>query len=432
MQQSKNTMIASISNTNQAIRANFPEKPDPKMELNHERRHCIEKKHQQQDSLHDNHPKRRDSLHATNSKIDSENKKGDKIENDETEEERLKRATELLRPYDVICGRGSIPFNNIGNRRFRILISMNVRRYNECDGRNRKGLYIRSLVRTFEQEVGIRFLKLKNGRLVQLTSRQIRQKVGHALRDVLAFQESQLQLEKEREEQAKTKRMSVVAPTKKPEPCVLGPTTAIPRSNEALSSVRSRINTERSDGSTIWFQNRDFPSPIPPPYPRNLGSSARTPRQDSSNALGFHYCAGNQDTQQHASSLQASTNLSQRPNCFLVSATIQHQHHHQHCLGPSSVSAVPREQNFQTERDSRHFQRREDNSLALHNFTSNHERRNIEKAQDRCDSNNKYINNNFHYRCNDESDDSFDNDDFVPLPIDHPEQGDDMIDMFGC
>lgn len=328
--------MTSISNTNQAIRAIYPEKPDLKIEDHRDRPHSIEQKHQQQNSLHDNHPKRRESLHAANSKIDSGNKKVDKIDN--YEEQQLKRAVDSLRPYDVICGRGSIPFNNIGNRRFRILISINVHRYNECDGRNRKGLYIRSLIRTFEEDIGIRFFKLKNGKLIQLTPRQIRQKVGHALRDVLAFQESRLELEKQREEKDRTKRMSVVTPTKKLEPCVIGPTTVMPRSKEALSSVRSRVDKERSDSSAIRFQNHALPSPIPPPYPSTYDSSPRIIRQDSSHALGFHDCAGNQDTQQHTSSVRAATDLSQKPNYFHVSTTMQQQQRQRQHFSGSSIA----------------------------------------------------------------------------------------------
>jgi hypothetical protein len=392
------------------------------MEHHCDQRNSIGKKHQQEENLHDNHPKRKESLHKSNSKIESENEKFDKIENNQNEEEQLKRAVNTLRPYDVICGRGSIPFNNIGNRRFRILISMNVHHYNECDGRNRKGLYIRSLVRTFEEDIGIRFFKLKNGRLIQLTPRQIRQKVGHALRDVLAFQESQLQLEKEREEEAKTKQLSMVPPTNRPEPWVVGPTTMIPRSMVALSSARSRVIRDRSSITATRFQNNDLPSSIPPPYPSTYESSTRTPRQDSSKAIGFNNYAGNQDMKQHISSLRASTTIQQQ----------QQQQQQEHSLGPSSVSTVPRQHNFQTERDNRHFPRHEEKRSALQNFISNYELQNNEIAQDQRDGNNNYIHNSSNYRCDDEGDDSFEDDDFVPLPIDHPGQGNDMIDMFGC
>ena len=56
----------------------------------------------------------------------------------------------ILGPYDVICGRGKLSFNNIGNRRFRMIIGMNVSKYNGINSsRHWKGLFIRSLVDTF-------------------------------------------------------------------------------------------------------------------------------------------------------------------------------------------------------------------------------------------------------------------------------------------
>jgi hypothetical protein len=100
-------------------------------------------------------------------------------------------AVNSLGPYDVICGRGSLAFNNVGNRRFRELISMNVAAYSNFQGRHQKGLFIGSLVQRLQHQIGARFYKLKDGQLVELKERQVRQKVGHALRDVLAFQDRQ-------------------------------------------------------------------------------------------------------------------------------------------------------------------------------------------------------------------------------------------------
>lgn len=97
----------------------------------------------------------------------------------------------LLRPYDILCGRGRDSYNNVGNRRFRIFIGLHLNKYIEAEGRRRKGRVIDVLVRTLVDEMGARFFRENNGKLVDdLSVKQIRQKVGHALRDLAAFNAS--------------------------------------------------------------------------------------------------------------------------------------------------------------------------------------------------------------------------------------------------
>lgn len=114
-----------------------------------------------------------------------------------------------LGPYDVICGRKPYAFNNCGNRRFRMTIANNVDAYNSINGRHQKGQFIGRLVDSILKESGAKFYKLKrqqivskvgdnagnyNGSkqmLVELTVKQVRAKVGHALRDSSAFKASQ-------------------------------------------------------------------------------------------------------------------------------------------------------------------------------------------------------------------------------------------------
>eukprot|EP00980_Cylindrotheca_fusiformis_P015027 scaffold4140_cov81-Cylindrotheca_fusiformis.AAC.4 len=90
-----------------------------------------------------------------------------------------------LRPYDILCGRSKHCFNNIGNRRFRITISMNLKKYESITKRNDRGKFIASLANTLKHEAGFRFLRiLKNGEQVELTEEEVRAKIGHALRDL--------------------------------------------------------------------------------------------------------------------------------------------------------------------------------------------------------------------------------------------------------
>jgi hypothetical protein len=96
-----------------------------------------------------------------------------------------------LGPYDIIFGRCSNAFNNIGNRRFRVTISLNVQRYIDAPTREDKGQVITSVVALLKNEIGARFFGVKGGKLggkleLELDGTKIRKKVGHALRDTAA------------------------------------------------------------------------------------------------------------------------------------------------------------------------------------------------------------------------------------------------------
>ncbi|KAL3927899.1 MAG: hypothetical protein SGBAC_012885 [Bacillariaceae sp.] len=90
-----------------------------------------------------------------------------------------------VRPYDILCGRSKTCFNNIGNRRFRITIGMNLEKYDNLTNRTERGKFIVSLARTLKEDVGFRFVRIskKTGR-VELSDEEVRAKIGHALRDL--------------------------------------------------------------------------------------------------------------------------------------------------------------------------------------------------------------------------------------------------------
>lgn len=85
--------------------------------------------------------------------------------------------------YDVLCGRNKLAFNNIGNRRLRVTVSLSLERYLAKPGRQDKTLVIISILKLI-QETGGRSLKWKKDRLIELGEKQAREKVGHALRDM--------------------------------------------------------------------------------------------------------------------------------------------------------------------------------------------------------------------------------------------------------
>jgi hypothetical protein len=97
-----------------------------------------------------------------------------------------------LTPYDVICGRTKLAFNNTGNRRFRATITLAVERFKEAPERKDKSVVIRSVTDMLLGNGG-RFLQQVNKNKMgnrsgiffyALSKQQSRIKVGHALRDM--------------------------------------------------------------------------------------------------------------------------------------------------------------------------------------------------------------------------------------------------------
>jgi hypothetical protein len=88
-----------------------------------------------------------------------------------------------IEPYDILCGRCSTAFNNVGNRRFRVTVSLNVPRYVNAPSRNAKSHVIISIIKML-QDIGARFLQRQGGFYIELNEKQARAKVGHAMRDM--------------------------------------------------------------------------------------------------------------------------------------------------------------------------------------------------------------------------------------------------------
>ena len=90
--------------------------------------------------------------------------------------------------YDIICGRDSAAFNNIGNRRFRVTIGLHVQRYVQASSRRGTKVVIQSVYDVLTQQAGARFLKRHKGgdHFVVMGERDIRNKIQHALRDTAA------------------------------------------------------------------------------------------------------------------------------------------------------------------------------------------------------------------------------------------------------
>eukprot|EP00980_Cylindrotheca_fusiformis_P015387 scaffold4329_cov115-Cylindrotheca_fusiformis.AAC.4 len=89
-----------------------------------------------------------------------------------------------LQPYDILSGRSWEAWNNMGNRRFRVTIEMNLRAYNAVPSKTERSIFIASLVRMLRDDIGARFLKKEGDHYVEIDEKDARNKVGHALRDM--------------------------------------------------------------------------------------------------------------------------------------------------------------------------------------------------------------------------------------------------------
>jgi hypothetical protein len=125
--------------------------------------------------------------------VASEDRSLDEEPSENSQEKRLSRNTQEQRllvsqeigPFDVLCGRRKDAFNNIGNRRFRVTVSLWLSRYFHAPTRHDKSLIIYA-ISALVRETGGRFLKHRKGALLELSDKEIREKVGHALRDMVA------------------------------------------------------------------------------------------------------------------------------------------------------------------------------------------------------------------------------------------------------
>jgi hypothetical protein len=98
-------------------------------------------------------------------------------------------------PYDIVCGRNNGAFHYVGNRRFRVTIEMNFQRYVDSPTREDKTNVIKSIVHVLRDQVGAKFLKKTSPssrwkvrgtpEYTVMTEKQCREKVGHALRDMV-------------------------------------------------------------------------------------------------------------------------------------------------------------------------------------------------------------------------------------------------------
>jgi hypothetical protein len=84
-----------------------------------------------------------------------------------------------------VCGRGKNWSEHISNRRFRVLVAMNLKEYFETTSRTRKSIVINSIVNTIQTATGEGFVKKRGNRWYRITTKEAREKTSHCLRDCI-------------------------------------------------------------------------------------------------------------------------------------------------------------------------------------------------------------------------------------------------------
>lgn len=114
---------------------------------------------------------------------------------------------------DVICGRGKGTFAHTGNRRFRVIIAMNLEKYVLATSKSEKTYIVASIVKQIkEASPNGGFLKKDSstGQWMKMDDHLAKDKVGHALRDAAT-------------EAKKAVKKVVAAPSPPPKPQVVPP-----------------------------------------------------------------------------------------------------------------------------------------------------------------------------------------------------------------
>lgn len=416
-------MTSMNNNINQTVRR--PESPHLKKNGCCDRRRSFHE-YQQQQKYHDENPKRaqEDKLSSKiESKMKAQERQIGEADKEDEKEQQYREAVDSLGPYDVICGRGSLAFNNVGNRRFRVLISMNVDGYNDAEGRHRKGLFIGSLVNTLQHQIGVRFFKLKDGELIELTGRQIRQKVGHALRDVLAFQDSQFQQQQQLRKQQKLQHRPIssktqsIPPTTKAQPGRTRPRTAMSPTQATLSSIRSRLNEIRAESDSIRLQRHAIPLPMPFSSTASRNSSNTSSRQNSAQSTTSRI--GNGLTRQYSS----------QPNLFPPAGN--NRNGQLFDSSSRSLPALSRGHNVQNEKFHQFYPRNDSANATFENSTTESRSSTSSsvnnRARDHRNSNNLYNRNNRLDRQGRQISFSLEGIDLAPIPIDEHQEPDDEV-----
>lgn len=121
-----------------------------------------------------------------------DNENEPRISIDSDDEQKLTPREQLdLGANDVLCGRGKISFNHVGNRRFRVIIADSIEDYNAAASRKAKSVVVKRVHDTI-RATGGRFLRMNTAHRtwVELGNQRSLEKVSHAIRDATSTNEN--------------------------------------------------------------------------------------------------------------------------------------------------------------------------------------------------------------------------------------------------
>lgn len=243
---------------------------------------------------------KKEAYGTTNSNSDNDNndERSDKSSDDdrkntfvnESEEDEKKPSlikADEIKSYDILCGRDKATFNNVGNRRFRVLISLNIPRYEKATTKAQKASVIKYICDIFRNEVGVRFLKKhKNGEgYYELNGSEARKKVGHALRDMsVARQDVKKRREEVRRnslnEQTNHNRSTRAVAGLDFDP-LLEPLPISDETNRGTQNQQQQHLDQHTRMSAHWLEQQNMPSDVPDLLTQQLQQqqSQRQPQQ---------------------------------------------------------------------------------------------------------------------------------------------------------
>lgn len=206
--------------------------------------------------------------------------------------------------YDVLCGRDKDAYHHVGNRRFRVMINLNLSRYLACQSRYEKGTLISSLTEELTDATSscaVRFMKrikdeddIGNTTLMELDLEQSRAKVAHSLRDAVTQQNKKNKKRKENNKKKETDDDGSLSPST----CTINRTTHTTTTTTKPPVIKIRATTESTSESAkvlthlmtpasaealvdlitpIIRDYSDTPAPAPAPASPNYNRRASDP-----------------------------------------------------------------------------------------------------------------------------------------------------------
>ena len=198
-----------------------------------------------------------------------------------------------LTGYDILCGRNKLAFNHVGNRRFRVTISLFLNQYFQKPGRTDRSILILHILETIHKAGG-RFLKEETNShgndddsmstsssgsnssyWVELSEKEQRNKIGHALRDAAAAYHLAEKKKKAKQMVAAKRRQRLAA--------AAASSQAIPTVIHSSSLVQAHDYHTNVNVAVQYQKQQQYQRPLLQQAPRRRSSSLRSSFQMLSN-----------------------------------------------------------------------------------------------------------------------------------------------------